>query len=65
MFRNVVFAEIDRGSFAFEIVVGVAEHCEVCAVLLEIEAFGIDDGDGFFRVRKDLAIEGGVQFYRT
>ena len=56
------FAEIDRGSFAFEIVVGVTEQSEVRAVLLEVEAVGIDDGDRFFRVREDFAIEIGVQF---
>jgi hypothetical protein len=57
------FAEIDRGRIAFEIVVGVAEQCEVCAVLLEVETLGIDDRDCFLRVCEDLAIEIGVQLY--
>ena len=34
------FAEIDRRSLAFEVVVSVTQHCEVSAVLLEVETVG-------------------------
>jgi len=46
----------------FQLVVGVTEELEVGAILLKVEAFGIHDGDGLFRVIEDLAVEIGVQF---
>src|SRR6185503_3647961 len=64
MLENVV-TEIDSGSLALEIVVGVTEEGEVCAILLEVVTVRIDDGDRLFRVREDLSIEIGVQFDRT
>src|SRR5689334_3605620 len=58
-------AEINRGSHALQIVIGVAQQGEVRAVLLEVVTAGIDDGDRFFRMREDLTIEIVVQLNRT
>src|ERR1044072_2717122 len=60
-----LLAEIARGSFAFEVVVGIAEEGEVRAVLLEVVPFRIDDRDCFLRVSEDLLIECGVQLDRA
>src|SRR5689334_23160963 len=58
-------AEVNRGSHALQIVIGVAQQGEVRAVLLEVVTAGIDDGDRFFRMREDLTIEIVVQLNRT
>jgi hypothetical protein len=50
-------AQVDRGSFSPQIVVGVTEESEMRAVLLQVKTLRIDDRDGFLGMRKDLSIE--------
>jgi hypothetical protein len=64
-FAKHFFANAECESFALEIVVGVPKKREVRAVLLQVETFGVDDGNRFFRVRKDLSKEISVQFDRS